>query len=90
VIDNQDSDYIDADDETAEDYSEIEVMWVGSSSHGLYAGSGIDTRTRETVEWVGDARHMQTLKEAVEASEDVVYALVPYWAERFRKAHASS
>lgn len=89
MIDSQDSEYVDA-DENAEDYSEIEVLWVGASDNGIYAASGVDTRTRETVEWVGDVRHMQALKDALAESEDVVYALVPYWSERFRRANETA
>lgn len=86
MIDNQDSLLIEEDD----DYSRVEVLWVSEPSGTVMVASGVDVDTNETVEWAGDTRPMLELAQALAGSEDTVYAMVPYWAERYRRAHETA
>lgn len=71
-----------------EEYSTVEVLWVSEPNGTVMFGSGVDINTDETVEWAGDTRAMIDLAKALEESEDTVYAMVPYWAERHRRLNA--
>lgn len=73
------------DPETIDDeYSTVEVLWVSEPNGTVMFGSGVDINTGDTVEWAGDTRAMSVIAQALEESEDTVYAQVPYWAERYR------
>jgi len=86
MIDNIDSDLIHEDD----DFSRVEVLWVGEPNGTVRFASGVDTDTNETVEWVGDSRSMEKIAQALTIDEGPVYALVPFWAERFRRANETA
>lgn len=86
MIDSIDSELVPEDD----DFSRVEVVWVGPSSGTVMVAGGVDVDTNETVEWAGDHRSMENLAQALTIDEGPVYALVPYWAERFRRAYETA
>lgn len=81
MIDNIDSDLLCEDD----DYSKVEVLWMGPPNGTVVVAKGIDIDTGETVEWSLSPTQANGLMGAFEASQDTVYAFVPYWAERGRE-----
>lgn len=80
MIDSIDSALLCEDD----DYSKVEVLWMGPPNSTVMTAKGIDIDTGEAVEWAISPQQATGLMGAFEASQDTVYAFVPYWAERYR------